>query len=121
MQIVKVWRKSEPLDSAFDILLDVGGLVRDTSITKDVNTTLGSNYSPWSAIFLRFKKITHTEDLLSNVMLPNEITQELLIDTSLVYYLFTSQSDGHDACIILTAVSQKVHPSSTALRSTGSA
>lgn len=97
VQIVKVWSKSEPLDSAFDILLDVGGLVRDTSIPKDVNTTLGSNYLPWSAVCLRFGKMTHTEDLLSNFMLPDEITQELLIDTSLVYYLFTSQSSSHVA------------------------
>jgi hypothetical protein len=67
---------------------------------------------------------THTEDLVADIVLPDEVAQKLLVDTGLVDNLRGQSVDvdpNDNMQLHLTAVSQKVHPSSNALSNTGSA
>lgn len=68
-----------------------------------------------------------TEDLVPHVVLPDEVTQELFVDTGLVHDLDAPTSAIASDLMYYTtkgehtAVSQNVHPNSIALSSTGSA
>lgn len=66
-----------------------------------------------------------TEDLVAHVVLPDEVSEELLVDTSLVDDLIQKtsvlSSEENFQRNKHTAVSQNVHPSSSALSNTGSA
>ena len=67
---------------------------------------------------------TRTEDLISHIVLPDEVAQELLVHAGCVddlRDLSVCVDTDKNVQISLTAVSQKVQPSSNALSSTGSA
>ena len=66
-----------------------------------------------------------TEDLVAHVVLPDEVSEKLLVDAGLVDDLIQKTSVSYlRECFqqgVHTAVSQKVQPSSSALSNTGSA
>lgn len=65
---------------------------------------------------------SHTEDLVSDIVLANEVAKKLLIHARLVNDLCHCQLDVPTCRLLeLTAVSQNVHPSSIAFNNTGSA
>lgn len=111
MQVVQIRRETKSLNRAANVLLDMRSLVRHSPgrvLAQAVEAALRGN-----------------EDLVSDVVLADEVAEELLVHAGCV--------DDLDVSVVrvitpmkcklgaLTAVSQKVQPSSMAFKSTGSA
>lgn len=90
MEIVQVRSEAESLNRAFNVLLDVRGRVGDYSLTpKRDNATFRGNYCKRliSCTNENTMCMQLTEDLVTNVVLPDKVSKELLIHTSLVDHL----------------------------------
>lgn len=128
MEIVQVRSEAKSLNRAFDVLLDVRGRVGDHSLTpKGDKATFRGNYCKRLIPYTNenTKCMQLTENLVTNVVLPDEVAKELLIHTGLVDHLCIQcerlEVSVENKRCMLTAVSQKVHPSSSAFSKTGSA
>lgn len=87
MQIVQIGRKPESLNGSFDVLLDMRGGVGDGDIpSNDVETTLGGNYQRRQLVSNKCLVMARgpTENLVADVVLPDEVSQKLFIHTGLV-------------------------------------
>lgn len=87
MQIVQVRGEAQSFDSTVDILLDVRSRVGDCATSsKHVKATLGGNWelhvSTIDGLLLGVAKLT--EDLVTDIVLPDEVTKKLLVNSSLV-------------------------------------
>lgn len=86
MEVVEIWCEAETFDGAFDVRLDVFGRVGDAAIFEAGESTFGRD----CRVQLVHGSIQsrdvdgHTEDLIANVVLPDEVSQELFVDASLV-------------------------------------
>jgi hypothetical protein len=114
VQIVQIRRKAEPLNRSVDVLLDVGGRVGDCAegaaliCAEGVEAAFGGNcpqqegelvkisLTTWFIVAQRGK---HTKHLIADIMLPDKVPKELLVDTSLVDYLLSQPLDVEDSLI----------------------
>ena len=71
MKIVEIGCETESLDSPFDVFLDVGSRVGDAD-------SLGKASEP---------AFRGKEDLVTNIVFPDEVSQQFLVDASLVHNL----------------------------------
>lgn len=71
VQVIQIRSEAQSLNSPFNILLNMGcGIGDGITATEDIKTTLGGN-----------------ENLLADVVLPDKITQQLFVHTSLIDHL----------------------------------
>lgn len=89
VEVVKIRCKAEAFNSAFDVLFNVGGRVGDSAAAEDIETTLGGDWrngeSKLKKGCLRTRPLT--EDLVADIVLPDEFAEKLLVYTGLVYDL----------------------------------
>lgn len=87
VKIIQIRRESEAFNRAFDVLLDMRGGVGDCSFTtKGLDTTFRGNCCKvlTSRLYPLMEYRGLTENLVANVVLPDKVTKELLIHTSLI-------------------------------------
>jgi hypothetical protein len=87
VKIIQIRSETEAFNRAFNVLLDMRGGVGDCSFTtKGVDTTFRGNCCKIlaSRLYLLMDYRGLTENLIANVVLPDKVTKELLIHTSLI-------------------------------------
>lgn len=92
MEVIQIRGKSEPLNGAFDVFSDVGGLVGDGHLRSGhvVGTPLGRNDAALGCHCGKLIRCQHadrkervrperTEDLAANIVFADEIPKEFLV------------------------------------------
>lgn len=90
MQVVQIWSKTESLDGALDIFFDVRWRIGDAPISTihAIETAFRSDCLNQNHVGMRREvELKLTEDFVADVVLPDELTQQLLVDSSSIYDL----------------------------------
>lgn len=86
MKVVEVGGEAKSLNGSLDVLLNVGRRVGHSTLSKHIETALRSDWKELVSIWVH-KSLGLTENLVANVVFPNELSKELLVYTCLVDHL----------------------------------
>jgi hypothetical protein len=91
MQVVEVRREAKSLDGTVDVLLDVSSGICDAAIAKDIKTAFRRNYrARLTRARIDRQEEGLTEDLVPDIVFPDEVAQKLFIHASLVDDLYST-------------------------------